>query len=87
MAIDSLIGGYIRAFSREANNKNIPRAADVIELIESLETNTDPVIEILLFSMVQGAKIHLKHLDPVRMSMERSEYLSNLFINIMENQK
>lgn len=90
-AIDGLIGGYIRAFS--SNNRsvsNIPRASDVIELIESLHSletsnaDADPITTILLFSMVQASKIHLKHSDPVRLSMERSEYLNNLFVNVME---
>ena len=59
---------------------------DVIEFIESLESlnSCDQITKVLLFSMIQGAKIHLKYSDPVRVCMERSEYLNNLFINLME---
>lgn len=61
------------------------RAADVTELIEALPSaSLDPATTVLLFSMIQGAKMHLKHDDPIRGKMERSEFLSELFINLLE---
>lgn len=87
--IDGLIGNYIRSFSGEREMSSILKATDVIEFIESLQTQEsyDPSTIVLLFSMVQGAKIHLRHSDPVRMSIERSEYLNVLFIDLLESLK
>ena len=61
-------------------------ANDVIELIDNLPQNTsnDLVIKVLLFSMIEGVKMHLNHEDPVRLIVERSDYLNELFINVLE---
>ncbi len=85
-AIDGLLGGYIRSVSTK-NNKSV-LSADVIELIEALPSaSLDPSTTVLLYSLVEGAKMHLKHDDPIRFAIERSEFLSELFINLLESNK
>lgn len=85
-AIDSLIGGYIRGDSDKNNNHNL---SEIIELIDGLQTmpSLDPPIAVLLYSIVQATKLNLKQSDPIRKSIEKSEYLNNLFINILESIK
>lgn len=83
-AIDSLLGGYIRTEEKE-KSKLKPSPVDVIELIEGLPyLRSDPLLDILLLSMIQGAKLHLNFKDPVRAAIERSEYLGELFVGLLD---
>lgn len=84
-AIDSLLGGYIR----DEKFKLKPSPVDVIELIEEFSriSISDPLIEILLFSIIQGAKLHLNFKDPVRLAMETSDYLGEVFVGLLDKAK
>ena len=87
-AIDGLLGDYIRIRSGSKSDYfNSPSSKDVIELIETLSNHApDSTTKVLLFSMVQGAKMSLNQSDPVRQEIEKSEYLSNeIFINLLES--
>lgn len=85
-AIDGLLGGYIRSISTKSHKKAM--CADVIELIEALPSaSLDPSTTVLLYSLVEGAKMHLKYDDPIRITIEKSEFMSELFINLLESNK
>lgn len=83
-SFDGLIGGYIRS---KANSKSDNRLTDVLELINSLNPDdiSDLSIKILLYSLIQASKIHLKQSDPVRIKLERCEFLGEIFINLLES--
>lgn len=91
-AIDGLLGDYIRINSGAMRrlSVNSPSSDDVIELLVSLNDCKvpllDPTTKVLVFSMIQGAKMGLKQSDRVRQQIEKSEYLNNeIFINLLEN--
>lgn len=87
-AIDGLLGDYIRAFSIKHYKTALPKSVDVIELLDALPSaSLEPSTTVLLYSMVEGVKMHLKQSDPVRMAVERCEYLNELFINLLESNK
>lgn len=80
------MGGYIRVLSSKKYINTLPNTADVIELVEALPSaSLDPSVTVLLYSMVEGVKMHLKASDPVRIKIERCEFLNELFINLLES--
>lgn len=91
-AIDGLLGDYIRINSGTMRRHSVdsPSSDDVIELLVSLNdckvSLLDLTTKVLVFSMIQGAKMGLKPSDRVRQQIEKSEYLNNeIFINLLEN--
>jgi hypothetical protein len=76
-------------YIRNSSTKNaLSNISDIIELIEALPlASLDPSITVLLYSMVEGVKIHLKPSDPVRIKIERCEFFNELFINLLESNK
>ena len=85
-AIDGLLGEYIRVVSSKKYKNTLPSTSDVIDLIEALPSaSLDPSVTVFLYSIVEGVKMHLKPDDPVRIKIERCEFLNELFINLLEN--
>ena len=90
VGVDALLGRYIRSFESENRKNYVDDVPAVLELIESLNRKEDlsdlePSVQILLFSMVQAAKLRLNHNDPIRIALEQSDILGDLFLKILAN--
>jgi len=72
-----LIGGYI---------KEPHESILAIEFVEGLiDDDIDCIAtQILLFTLIEASKTRLNQSDPLRKAMERSEYLGELFVRILE---
>jgi hypothetical protein len=81
VAIYRLLGGYIRT----SGGQNLKQAIELIDSLPSVASDCDNVTQILLFTLIQVAKFRLSQSDPVRRSIERSEYLGELFVRVLEN--